>query len=247
MKTVDNTILITGGGSGIGFEIAKLFCNSNKIIIVGRNKEKLHLAASQLQNTTAIAADINDANDVTKLVARLAAEFPDLNIIINNAGLANYYRLTDIDANAYLKASQEIQTNYLSVVRLTEMLLPQLMKQTDAAFINVSSIAAFAPGIVLPTYAVSKAALHSYSKVLRLSLERVSNVKVFEVMPPLVDTLFSVEIGGSKGISPVKVAQDVLEAIEKNEYEKHVGYTADLYKLYLSSPTDALNAINVNR
>lgn len=244
MKTTNNTILITGGGSGIGFEIAKLFSAENKVIITGRNEERLQKAASQLQNVTPIAADITNEADVTSLVHRLEIEFPELNIVINNAGLAHYYKLSDEGANAFERAGQEIQTNYLSIVRLTELLMPQLKKQHEAAFVNISSIAAFAPGMVLPTYAVSKAALHSYTQVLRVTLEKISAIKVFEIMPPLVDTEFSAIIGGNKGISPVYVAYDVLEALTKNEYEKHVAGTADFYKLFLSSPDAALAAMN---
>ena len=244
MKTSNNTILITGGGSGIGFEFAKLLSKDNKVIITGRSAERLNRAAAALDNVTPIVADINNQADVDSLVGKLAAEFPELNIVINNAGLAHYYKLSDEDANAHQRAGEEIQTNYLSIVRLTELLLPQLKKQEEAAFVNVSSIAAFAPGWVLPTYSVSKAALHSYSQVLRVSLEKTSNVKVFEVMPPLVDTDFSAEIGGSNGISPAQVASDLKEALVANEYEKHVGQTADFYKLSLSSPAEALAAMN---
>lgn len=244
MKTSNNTILITGGGSGIGFEIAKLFSANNKVIITGRSEERLLKATQQLENVTAIAADIANEADVNRLVAKLTTDFPELNIVINNAGLAHYYKLSDENANAYKLAGEEIQTNYLSIVRLTELLIPQLKKQGESAFVNISSIAAFAPGHILPTYAVSKSALHSYSQVLRVTLERVSNIRVFEIMPPLVDTEFSSAIGGNTGISPVKVAEDTVEALANNEFEKHVAGTADLYKLFLSSPAAALAAMN---
>ncbi|MFV5692983.1 SDR family oxidoreductase [Flavobacterium sp. LT1R49] len=244
MKTTNNTILITGGGSGIGFEMAKLFSKNNKVIITGRNAEKLNLAAAQIGNTTALVSDINNENDVTNLVKKLNKDFPDLNIVINNAGLAHYYKLTDENTNAFQKASEEILTNYLSIVRLTEKLLPLLEKQKEAAFVNVSSIAAFAPGMVLPSYSVSKAALHSYTQVLRVTLEKSTSIKVFEVMPPLVNTSFSADIGGSTGMSPTIVAQNVLDALQNNEYEVHVGQTADFYQLYLSSPEKALAMMN---
>jgi len=247
MKTSNNTILVTGGGSGIGFEIAKLFSQNNKVIITGRDEERLKKATSQLENVSFIATDITDAKSVKKLVARLESEFPELNVVVNNAGIAHYYKLSDENIDAYELAFQEIQTNYLSILRLTQLLTPQLKKQTEAAFVNISSIAAFAPGFVLPTYAVSKAALHSYSQVLRVTLEKVSDIKVFEIMPPLVNTDFSSAIGGSNGISPVQVATDLKEALENNEFEKHVGSTADFYKLFLSSPADALLLMNTER
>jgi len=250
MKTSNNTILITGGGSGIGLEMAKLFSADNQVIITGRTAEKLENAAAGLKNVTAITADINNAADVEKLTADLYKNFPGLNIVINNAGLANYFKLTDENANAFEKASEEILTNYLSIVRLTEKLLPLLQNQSEAAFVNVSSIAAFSPGIVLPGYAVSKAALHSYSQVLRISLEKHEKrpvVKVFELMPPLVNTSFSKDIGGENGISPEEVAMDLKKAFETDTYEIHVGGTAEFYKLYLSSPESALQAMNASR
>jgi uncharacterized oxidoreductase len=133
------------------------------------------------------------------------------------------------------------------VIRLNEKLLPLLKKQPEAAIVNVSSIVAFAPGISLATYAASKAAVHSYSQALRLTLERTTAVKVFELMPPLVNTEFSQEIGGSNGIHPSVVAGDLLKALEANEYEIHVGATAEMYQLFLSSPAAALQAINSRR
>lgn len=243
MKTNNNTILITGGGSGIGFEIAKLFSKDNHVIITGRSEKRLQDAAATLQNVTAIPTDITSEEEVDKLVSRLTSEFPQLNVLINNAGSANVYDLAEPGINAYQKAYEEINTNYLSIIRLNEKLLPLLQKQPEAAIVNVSSVLAFVPGKVVATYAASKAALHSYTQTLRLSLSN-STVKVFELMPPLVDTEFSKEIGGENGIRPETLATDLWEAFEKNNLEIHTGQTADLYALHLSSPEAALAAMN---
>ncbi len=245
MKTTENTILITGGSAGIGFEMAKLFSqNGNKVIITGRNADRLQKAAMQLKNVTAIASDVSKEEDVSNLLSKLTKDFPDLNIVINNAGAASVYSLGDTNTDAFGNASQEILTNYLAIIRLNERLLPLLKKQKESAIINVSSIVAFAAGKTLPTYSASKAALHSYSQVLRLTLQENTSVKVFELMPPLVDTEFSKEIGGSNGIKPLVVAERLIEGLQKDEYEIHVGGTADLYKLFLSSPEAALNVLN---
>ncbi|MCD6068771.1 MAG: family NAD(P)-dependent oxidoreductase [Bacteroidetes bacterium] len=244
MKTNNNTILITGGSAGIGFEIAKLFSSKgNHVIITGRDKNRLERAAAKLSDATAIQCDISNAADVEKLVQQLNTDFPKLNIVINNAGRASVYKLSDTGANAYEKGADEMLTNYLSVVRLNEQLLPALKKQPEAAIVNVSSIVAFVPGAMLPTYAASKAALHSYTQSLRVALSK-SPVKVFELMPPLVDTELSKEIGGANGISPTVVASELFSALEKNEYEIHVGNTAHLYKAFLSSPAEALKMMN---
>ncbi|MVM41219.1 SDR family NAD(P)-dependent oxidoreductase [Spirosoma sp. HMF3257] len=244
MKTTQNTILITGGSAGIGFEIAKLFDQKgNHVIITGRNEDRLQKAAAQLQHVTAIACDVTSEEDVNRLVDQLHTDFPNLNILINNAGNAFYYKL-EAEANAFDKAREEMLTNYLSIIRLTEKLIPSLGKQEESAIVNVSSIVALVPGHTLPTYAASKAALHSYTQSLRITLERSSTTKVFELMPPLVNTDFSQAIGGANGIAPSVVADDLFNALENNEYEIHVGNTAQIYALSLSSPSGALAAMN---
>jgi len=244
MKTTQNTILITGGGSGIGFEIAKSFSKDNHIIITGRNAEKLQKAAAQLQNTTAIVSDITNEKDVENLVQKLKTDFPNLNILINNAGIASVFNLATPGINAFEKASDEISTNYLAVVRLTEKLLP-ILKQNDSAIVNVSSIVALVPAASLPTYSASKAALHSYTQILRWSLKDTS-VKVFELMPPLVNTEFSKEIGGENGVAPELLASDLFKALQENQYEIHTGQTAGMYALFLDSPENALVAMNTS-
>ncbi|HEY9049499.1 MAG TPA: SDR family NAD(P)-dependent oxidoreductase [Ohtaekwangia sp.] len=244
MKTTQNTILITGGSAGIGFEVAKQFASKgNKVIITGRSADRLQRAAAQIPNVTTIVSDVSNAKDVEQLVKKLYAEFPSLNVVVNNAGAAYVHSLSDGD-DAFGKASEEMLTNYLSIIRLNEKLLPLLKKQPEAAIVNVSSIVAFVPNHKLATYGASKAALHSYSQSLRLSLEKNTPVKVFELMPPLVNTDFSQEIGGEHGIPPSVVAEDLISAFEKNEYEIHVGQTAYIYKLHLSSPAEALLALN---
>ncbi|MCF2504216.1 SDR family NAD(P)-dependent oxidoreductase [Dyadobacter sp. CY107] len=244
MKTTGNTVLITGGSAGIGFEIAKIFSEKgNNVIITGRNEARLANAASKLKNTTAIVSDVANKQDVDKLVATLKNDFPNINVVINNAGAASYYVLDSVD-NAYERAEEEIVTNYLSIVGLNQKLLPLLSVQPEAAIVNVSSIVAYVPNHVIPTYAASKAALHSYTQSLRLTLEKSTDVKVFELMPPLVNTDFSTEIGGENGIPASEVAEALIHAFENETYEIRVGRTADLFGLFLQSPEQALSAMN---
>jgi uncharacterized oxidoreductase len=244
MKTTNNTILITGGSAGIGFEMAKLFSeNGNQVIITGRSKERLEGAAAKLKNTTAIVSDITKVEDVETLVTKLHKDFPKLNVVINNAGNAYVYNLAEAGINAFEKAGEEMLTNYLSIIRLNEKLLPTLRKQDEAAIVNVSSIVAFAPNIKLVTYGASKAALHAYTQALRLTLEETS-VNVFELMPPLVDTEFSAEIGGSSGIAPGVVAGDLFAAFQKDEFEVRVGRTAEFYNAFFASSGQAILAMN---
>ncbi|HZE85006.1 MAG TPA: SDR family NAD(P)-dependent oxidoreductase [Puia sp.] len=246
MRTTKNTVLITGGSAGIGLEMAKLFDKKgNHVIITGRNEARLKAAAAQLKNVTPILSDVSADADVTALVDRIGRDFPDLNILINNAGKAFVHRL-DSDSDGFGKAEQEMLTNYLSIIRLNERLLPLLKGKKEAAIVNVSSIVAIVPHYLTTTYGPSKAALHSYTLSLRHAL-RDTAVKVFELMPPLVDTEFSQEIGGSNGIAPSAVAEDLLNALENDRYEIHTGNTAGIYQLYLSSPDAAFQAMNTPR
>jgi uncharacterized oxidoreductase len=240
MNITNKTVLVTGGGSGIGLEIAKqLSAKNNKVIITGRNADKLQKAAASLTNVTTIAADVTNADDVKKLVATIKADFGGLDILINNAGHTYVYNLT-AEADAEQKSREEFDTNFFSIISLTEQLLPTLSASAEAAIVNVSSILALTPRSTLPTYSASKAALHSYTQALRFALKE-TNVKVFELMPPLVNTDFSKEIGGENGIPPSEVADDLISAFEHDKYEIHVGNTAHVYSL---SPVDAFNMVN---
>lgn len=246
MKTTQNTILVTGGSAGIGYEIAKLFSEKgNHVIITGRGADRLLKTAATLKNVMPLVSDISNENDVDRLVATLENDFPALNMVINNAGRALVYNLLNENANAFENARDEIFTNYLSVIRLNEKLLPLLKKQAEAAIVNVSSTVAFVPGVALATYSASKAALHSYSQSLRYVLEREqTKVSVFELMPPLVNTEFSKEIGGERGISPVVVAEELLSGLANNVFEIHVGQTAQMYQVLRSTPEKAMYIMN---
>ena len=245
MKTINNTVLITGGSAGIGFEIAKTLSEKgNKVIITGRNADRLNEAVARLSNVTGIVCDVTNEEEVNQLTSRLHADFPDLNLVINNAGKAYVHTLTS--GKAFEQAGDEMLTNYLSIIRINEKLLPILSTQKEAAIVNVSSIVAFVPNNIAATYGASKAALHSYSQSLRIILAKSGNVRVFELMPPLVNTDFSQEIGGANGISPAVVAEDLVNALQTDQYEIHVGRTANIYELFHSSPADALLAMNPN-
>lgn len=247
MNIINKTALITGGGSGIGFQIAKLLSQKgNQVIITGRNEVRLQNAVSQLKNVSAIAADVNNEASVNSLVNQIQSDYGSLDILVNNAGQA-YAHTLSVGADTYKRAAEEINTNYLSVIRLTEKLLPLLAKSKEAAIVNVSSVVAIVPGFNIPTYAASKAALHSYSRMLRYSLAKNTGIKVFELMPPLVNTELSAGIGGANGIPPETVAEGLIEGLENDRYELHIGVTKNIYELYLTSPQEALNALNQGR
>jgi uncharacterized oxidoreductase len=223
MKTNNNTIFISGGSAGIGLEIARLFSEKgNKVIINGRNKERLNNALKQLKNAVAIQGDLSVEADRIRIAGELKKDHPDLNIVINNAGEAYVHSLAGEGASR--NASREINTNYVAIIHFTELLLPLLKQKNNAAIVNVTSIAALRPGTGIPTYSASKAALRFYTQSLRKDLSQTS-VKVFELLPPLVNTEFSAEIGGANGIPPSEVAEELLLAFERDQFDVPVGNT----------------------
>ncbi len=244
MNITNNTILITGGGSGIGLEIAKVLSPANKIIIVGRTKEKLDEAAKDLENVFTVQADIANEADVDRLYEEVKTTFGGINILINNAGNAYVYNLADA-GDIYSKALAEFTTNYFAPIRLTDKFLPILKEQKEAAIVNVSSIVGLVPGSHVPTYSDSKAALHSHTRLLRYELAKNTSVKVFELMPPLVNTDFSAEIGGKEnGIPASDVANDLLKALQEDIYEIRVGNTGLVYNNYFAATEDAFATFN---
>jgi uncharacterized oxidoreductase len=244
MNIENKTILITGGGTGIGFSIAKkLSGKSNNIILAGRREDKLKDAVAQLSGASYIVADVTKETDVENLVQQVKSQFGRLDILVNNAGVVTAYPL-DSEAGVYEKAKFEMDLNYLSVVRLTEKLLPLLKASKDAAIINIESIVSYLPATVIATYSATKAALHSYSQSLRLVLQKTNpSVKVFEVFPPFVDTDMTKGFDAEK-LSPDEVAQDIYNALQVNDYAVRPGRTKEVYQSFLQSPEATLKQFN---
>jgi Short-chain dehydrogenase involved in D-alanine esterification of lipoteichoic acid and wall teichoic acid (D-alanine transfer protein) len=230
MKTTGNTIFISGGSAGIGLAIAKkLNAAGNKIIINGRNQERLENALKELDNAIAIQGDLAVEEDRIRIATTLKELYSDVNIIINNAGAAFAYLLSETK-NAHEKAAIEMNTNYLAVIHFTELLLPHLVQKAESAIINISSIAVFGSHKLLPTYCATKAALHSYTVALRYTYEDVKNVQIYEVYPPMVNTEFSAEIGGANGIPPSEVADELFLGLSKNQFDIPVGDAKSFFK-----------------
>jgi len=230
MKTTENTVFISGGSAGIGLAIAKkLSAAGNKVIINGRNEERLQNALKQLDNRVAIQGDLSLEKDRIRIAAELKEKYPEVNIIVNNAGAAFSYLLNET-LNAHEKAAVEMNTNYISVIHFTELMLPHLVQQAEAAVVNISSIAVFGSHKILPTYGATKAALHSYTVALRDTYAEQKNVQIYEVYPPLVNTEFSAEIGGANGIPPAEVADEFFLALGKDQFDIPVGDTKQFFK-----------------
>jgi uncharacterized oxidoreductase len=185
MKPTGSTILITGGGSGIGRELAWRFNDlGNVVIVAGRRKEALQETIADRDRMHALALDIEDPEEITAFAKRVIGEHPALNVLINNAGIMRYEDLTR--ARDLHDAEETVVANLLGPMRLTNALIDHLAVQADAAIVNVSSGLAFVPLTSAPTYSATKAAVHSYTVSLREQLR--GRVEVIELVPPAVQT-----------------------------------------------------------
>lgn len=217
MKHTDHVVLITGGATGIGFALAQRFHESgNRVVIVGRTAQKLAAAAAALPGVKTCIADISLASDRDKLVA----EYPDASILVNNAGMQN---ISPILQSSPEDIAQELNVNFLAPVLLCRGFLPLLLQRESAAIVNVSSGLALIPKQTASIYCASKAALHSFSKTLRWQLEGTS-VKVFEVLPPVVDTAMTAGRGRAK-ITPDQLAAEFWEGFRQDRFEMRIGLT----------------------
>lgn len=187
MDTRNDTILITGGGSGIGKAMAEaLHARGAKVIIAGRRRDALEAVAAANPGMAVKTLDVADAADVTAFAARVITAHPDLNVVINNAGIMLAEDLTADDVDLSI-VEQTIAINLLGPIRLTAALLPHLKTKPKATVVTVSSGLAFVPLVLTPTYSATKAAIHSWSQSLRTQLKDTS-VEVLEWAPPAVAT-----------------------------------------------------------
>ena len=185
MQMTGNTILITGGGSGIGRGLAEAFhAEGNDVIIAGRRKALLEEVTAANPGMKSIELDIESADSIASVAATLKAEFPKLNAVVQNAGIM---RVESLQKGETADAEAIINTNLLGPIRLTAALLPQLLAQPGAAILTVSSGLAFVPLFSTPTYCATKAAMHSYTQSLRYQLKDTA-VQVIEIPPPYVQT-----------------------------------------------------------
>ena len=183
MQKSGNTILITGGGSGIGAALAHEFhAAGNQVIIAGRRQSALDAVVSDHPGMAALTIDMEDPAAIAAFAAKLVAEYPALNVVIHNAGIMVVEEQIDLAV-----AEATVATNLLGPIRLTHALLPHLLAQKAATLMTVSSGLAFVPLAATPTYCATKAALHSWSLSMREQLKG-TGIELIELVPPGVQT-----------------------------------------------------------
>lgn len=210
MKTTGNTILVTGGGSGIGLALAQRWHDAdNNVIVTGRNADKLEAAIAGRPNMSAVSLDVTDADAIAAFAKEIVARHPGLNVLVNNAGIMN---AEDVSTSRDLtQAEATVVTNILGPIRLTDALVDHLAKQDGSAIVNVTSGLAFVPFPKAPTYSATKAAMHSYSVALRVQLE--GKVEVIELAPPAVRTDLTPGQSTREGYMPLDAFADEVMAL----------------------------------
>jgi uncharacterized oxidoreductase len=185
MSFTGNTVLITGGTSGIGRALAEALAKKdNKVIVAGRRRNLLDEVTQQNPGIQGVELNMDDAEDIARVAQQLTKDFPALNAVVHNAGIM---RPEDLKQGRLDTAEAVITTNLLGPIRLTAALMPHLLKQPKATIFTVSSGLAFVPLALTPTYNATKAAIHSYTMSLRYQLQG-TNIKVREIIPPWVAT-----------------------------------------------------------
>jgi len=232
MNLSNNTILITGGATGIGLALAEQFLLlGNKVLICGRREEKLAKAKQKLPGLAGTkVCDLMIEHERIRLYDWITRYYADFNILINNAGIQNEINISD-DCIIDL-VQNEVETNIVAPIHLVNLFIPHLAKKENAAIINITSGLAFTPIAIMPIYCATKAAMHSFSLSLRHQLSKTS-IKVFELIPPTVDT--DLDRGArakrkqtDRGISADEFSVQAIDALKNDVYEAAIGQAAGL-------------------
>lgn len=238
MKLSDNTVLVTGGGSGIGLALAKALARyeRNTVIVCGRSTHKLDRVHADNPKIVPFPCDIASDQDQQRLVEFVTQRYPSFNVLVNNAGIQHNYSFTDGQDHADL-IDNEVQINFLAHAKLIDRFLPLLLQQPSAAIVNITSALAVVPKQSAPIYCATKAAMRSFTKALRYQLEGTP-VQMFEVVPALVDTEMTRGRGKGK-ITPEALAVEALRGIEANKHEIRIEKTKLLFALHRLLPAVA--------
>jgi uncharacterized oxidoreductase len=238
MRLSGHRILITGGSIGIGFALAKAFRErENAVTICARREGPLDDAANMLPGVHTVVADMTEEEDLHRLVAFAGDSMGGISMLINNAGLQWNDRYGETDVDTILDhIDSEIHTNLTGVIKLTALALPVLKREEAAAIVNVSSVLAIAPKRSAPVYCATKAAVHSFTMALRYQLaESTPGIKIFEVLPPGVDTAMTAGRKFRK-MSADGLANTVVNGMARDKTEIYAGQARILKALHRVSP-----------
>ena len=239
----NNTILITGGSSGIGLELAKrLIEKNNKVIICSRSKDKLEKAKVKYPDIEIFQCDLSKEKECERLTHWIKETHKECNILINNAAIVhitNFYK----DEKILEKAKTEIHTNLLAPIILTKLFIPILEKNPKPKLINITSGLAYVPKADYPFYNATKSALHSFTQTLRMQMDK-SAIDILEVFLPPVDTPFHKGNPPKKVITVEKAVDKMISGIEKEEIEIRVGITKLIYLISRIAPKFASKKVN---
>jgi uncharacterized oxidoreductase len=248
MKISGNTILITGGTSGIGLELASQFLNlRNTVIITGRDQAKLDEVRRNMPEVHAVQSDVSDPKSIPILFDKISKEFPKINFLINNAGIMRKINLHAGEGDLE-SITKEIEINLMGPIRMVKQFLPHLKTQETAAIVNVSSGLAFVPFPISPIYCATKAGIHSYTQSLRIQLKK-NNVKVFELAPPATETpllrdgFTAKELSGVKSMPVKTLVQQAIKGIENDKLEIRPGQSNVLKLMSRIAPQFMVNQL----
>ena len=245
MNIKGKTILITGGGSGIGLESAKQFLGEGaRVIITGRNQDKLESAKKLLPSLIIIKSDVENPEDSKELFEKVVS-LGGIDILYNNAGVGSPALNLGMANEQILKnAVYEMNINYFGVIRLNTLFIDMLKSRKESAIINTTSILSIVPALEEPTYSATKAALSFYTRTLRKNLEILgSTVKVFELLPPVVATEMTAQRKDKK-MTPEQLVKALITGIKKDRYTIRVGDAKLLYVVNRFFPQLAFNLVN---
>ena len=232
MQLEGNKILITGATSGIGEALLRKFLAlNNQVIAIGRNTDKLQELASSDERIIPFTCDISKNQDLEKLTMFVEQNHADTNILINNAGIQFNYNFEE-EKLILEKIEQEVSVNFLAPIKLVALLLPILHKNENPAIVNISSGLAIVPKSQAPVYCGTKAGIHIFTRALRFQLDKV---KVFEIIPPLVDTAMTVGRGGGK-IGANQLVEEFIKAFKNDRYEVNIAKVKFLRIIHRISP-----------
>jgi len=227
MKLKGRTILITGGTSGIGLELAKhLLAAGNTVLITGRNSARIQKAQQELPGVHVFRSDASEPSEIGLLHQEVLSKFPKLDVVINNAGVM---RNLNLNVASPSDITSEIEIDLSGPILLNQLFLPHLKRQNEALIVNVSSGLALIPFTISPVYSAAKAGLHAYTRCLRAQMKGTS-VQVIELLPPGTETPlfrgeFEQEMKGQKGMDVTVLVKQAIAGIEADKSEIRPGLT----------------------